>query len=179
MATAIAEAAFMTGLERNADVVNMASYAPLFAHIDGWQWTPDLIWVNNIQSYGTPNYYVQKLYSTNKGTNVIPALLNGKAITGQDSLYASAAIDKKTNEVIIKVVNASDKKQINNITLEGVKKIASKGLLTVLQSDDLNTMNTFDQPQNVAPKESPIEVKGKKILLNSAPYSFSVIRVKM
>ena len=57
----------MTGLERNADVVRMASYAPLFAHVDGWQWTPDLIWVNNLQVYGTPNYYVQKLYSTNKG----------------------------------------------------------------------------------------------------------------
>src|SRR5665647_3500847 len=55
--TAISEAAFMTGLERNAAVVNLASYAPLFAHVDGWQWTPDLIWVNNLQSYGTPNYY--------------------------------------------------------------------------------------------------------------------------
>src|SRR5690606_37181502 len=54
--TAIAEAAFLTGLERNADVVVMASYAPLFAHADGWQWTPDLIWVNNLNAYGTPNY---------------------------------------------------------------------------------------------------------------------------
>ncbi len=62
--------------------------------------------------------------------------------------------------------------------LEGVKKLTNKGLLTVLQSEDLNSMNTFDQPQNVAPKESSIEVEGKKILLNSAPYSFSVIRVK-
>jgi alpha-L-arabinofuranosidase len=60
--TALSEAAFMTGLERNADVVSMASYAPLFAHIDGWQWMPDLIWVNNLQSYGTPDYHVQKLF---------------------------------------------------------------------------------------------------------------------
>jgi alpha-N-arabinofuranosidase len=105
--TAIAEAAFMTGLERNAAVVNLASYAPLFAHVDGWQWTPDLIWVNNLQSYGTPNYYVQKLYSNNKGTNVVPAFINGKAVSGQDSLYVSSVIDKNTNDVIIKVVNAS------------------------------------------------------------------------
>jgi hypothetical protein len=64
---ALAEAAFMTGLERNAGVVRMASYAPLFAHIDGWQWAPDLIWFDNIGSYGTPDYYVQKLFETNKG----------------------------------------------------------------------------------------------------------------
>ena len=58
--TTLAEAAFMTGMERNADVVAMASYAPLFAHAEGWQWTPDMIWVDNLRSYGTPNYYVQK-----------------------------------------------------------------------------------------------------------------------
>ncbi|MEP6596043.1 MAG: alpha-L-arabinofuranosidase C-terminal domain-containing protein [Ginsengibacter sp.] len=179
MATAIAEAAFMTGLERNAAIVNMASYAPLFAHDEAWQWTPDLIWVNNVRSYGTPNYYIQKLYSTNKGTNVVPALQNGKAITGQDSLYVSAVIDKKTNDVIIKVVNASGKIQTNNITLEGVKKKASQGLLTTLQSDDADSMNSFSQPQNVAPKESFIAIKGNKINFTSKPYSFSVIRVKM
>jgi alpha-L-arabinofuranosidase len=179
MATAIAEAAFMTGLERNAEVVNMTSYAPLFAHAEGWQWTPDLIWVNNVQSYGTTDYYVQKLYSTNKGTNVVPALLNGKAITGQDSLYVSSVIDKKTNDVIIKVVNASGKPQTNNIIFEGMKKSVSQGLLTTLQSDDLNSMNSFNAPQNVAPKESSVAIKGNKLNLTSLPYSFSVIRIKM
>jgi alpha-L-arabinofuranosidase len=127
MATAIAEAAFMTGLERNAGVVNMASYAPLFAHDEAWQWTPDLIWVNNAQSFGTTDYYVQKLYSTNKGTNVVPALQNGKPITGQDSLYVSSVIDQKTNEIIIKVVNASGKEQTNNIMLEGIKRWDPRG----------------------------------------------------
>ena len=92
--TAIAEAAFLTGLERNADVVVMASYAPLFAHVDGWQWTPDLIWVDNLRSYGSANYQVQKLYSTNKGTHIVPALSGNKPLSGQDSLYASAVIDK-------------------------------------------------------------------------------------
>ena len=105
----------MTGLERNADVVSMASYAPLFAHVDGWQWTPDLIWVNNLQSYGTPDYYVQKLYSLNKGTQVVPITLNNEVVAGQDSLYAAACIDAKTNELIVKLVNASDKEQMNTI----------------------------------------------------------------
>ncbi|HEX8277221.1 MAG TPA: alpha-L-arabinofuranosidase C-terminal domain-containing protein, partial [Segetibacter sp.] len=88
--TAIAEAAFMTGMERNAAVVHMASYAPLFAHVDGWQWTPDLIWVDNLRSYGTPNYHVQKLFSNYKGTDVVPVLKNNEVIAGKDSLYASA-----------------------------------------------------------------------------------------
>ena len=67
---AIAEAAFMTGLERNADLVHMASYAPLFAHTEGWQWTPNLIWFDSLRSYGTPNYYVQQLFATNKGSKI-------------------------------------------------------------------------------------------------------------
>ena len=178
-ATAIAEAAFLTGLERNAEVVNLASYAPLFAHIDGWQWTPDLIWVNNLQSYGTPNYYVQKLYSLNKGTNVVPALQDGKPLTGQDSLYASAVIDKNTNDVIIKIVNPSATAIVRNINLQGAKKFATTGLLTVLKGDNLTEVNSFNQPNAIAPVESTITVKGKKIAFTAAPFSMSVIRVKM
>ncbi|MEO9112322.1 MAG: alpha-L-arabinofuranosidase C-terminal domain-containing protein, partial [Lacunisphaera sp.] len=56
---ALSEAAFLTGLERNADVVRMASYAPLFAHVDAWQWTPNLIWTDNLHTLRTVNYYVQ------------------------------------------------------------------------------------------------------------------------
>ncbi|MEO6230723.1 MAG: alpha-L-arabinofuranosidase C-terminal domain-containing protein [Ferruginibacter sp.] len=177
--TAISEAAFMTGLERNADVVNLASYAPLFAHVDGWQWTPDLIWVNNLESYGTPDYYVQKLYSLNKGTNTVPALVDGKALTGQDSLYASAVIDVNTKDVIIKIVNASGTAHSKTIQLDGVKKLQSKGLLTVLKGEEPGNMNSFGHPKNVAPVESEISIKGKKIVFIAAPYSFSVIRVKM
>jgi alpha-L-arabinofuranosidase len=177
--TAIAEAAFMTGLERNAAVVNLASYAPLFAHIDGWQWTPDLIWVNNLQSYGTPNYYVQKLYSLNKGTHVVPATVDGKPLTGQDSLYASAVIDRKTNEVIVKLVNASANQQTKAISLEGAKKLAAQGAITVVQASDLGMMNSFASPKQVAPVESTIAIRGKQVNLVAPPYSFSVLRIKM
>jgi alpha-L-arabinofuranosidase len=97
----------MTGLERNADVVYMASYAPLFGNVDAWQWRPDLIWFDNLRSVATPNYYVQQLYATNKGTDVVPALLGGKVLEGQDSLYASAVIDAATSELIVKVANVS------------------------------------------------------------------------
>ena len=176
--TALSEAAFMTGLERNADVIYMASYAPLFANIDAWQWTPDLIWVNNLQSYGTTDYQVQKLYSLHKGTNEISILQNGKAIAGDDSLYAAAAIDKNTNEVIIKLVNASDKSQTKQLDISG-KKLASSGKVITLQSDDLTAMNSFDNPLKVSPKEESVAVKGKQINVTVKPYSFTIIRVKM
>ncbi|AEV97110.1 alpha-L-arabinofuranosidase [Niastella koreensis] len=175
---ALSEAAFMTGLERNADVVGMASYAPLFANVDGWQWAPDLIWVNNLQAYGTPDYQVQKLFSLNKGSQVVPITLNNDAVAGQDSLYASACIDAAAHELIIKVVNASDKAQTNNLQLDGVKKLAAQGKLLTMQSD-LTAVNSFDSPTNVAPVESTIAIKNKKITLNTAPYSFSVLRVKL
>ncbi|HKZ67765.1 MAG TPA: alpha-L-arabinofuranosidase C-terminal domain-containing protein, partial [Chitinophagaceae bacterium] len=177
--TAIAEAAFLTGIERNADVVVMASYAPLFAHIDGWQWTPDMIWVDNLRSYGTPNYYVQKLYSTNKGTHTAPAMLNGKPLTGQDSLYASAVIDKNTNEVIIKIVNNAPEAANVSFLVEGVKKLASEGILTILTSESIEQVNSIDAPLTISPVAQPLKIKGKKIDISLKPYSFSVIKVGM
>ena len=87
--------------ERNADLVVMASYAPLLGHIDAWQWTPNLIWFDGLRSYGTPNYYVQKQFSANKGTRVLPVLLNNAPENGQDELYASATFDAKTNDIIV------------------------------------------------------------------------------
>lgn len=176
---AMSEAAFMTGLERNAEVVVMASYAPLFAHIDGWQWTPDMIWVSNLRSFGTPNYQVQKLFSTNTGTHVVPVLLNNKAVTGQGGTYASASIDKKTNELILKVVNTSDKPQQSEFVVDGVKKLQQKGTVTVLQSDNLNQENSFENPDAISPKQQQIQVKDKKIKLPLQPYSVNVIRVKI
>jgi alpha-L-arabinofuranosidase len=177
--TALAEAAFMTGLERNADVVNLASYAPLFAHAEGWQWTPDMIWVDNLRSYGTPNYYVQKLYSLNKGTNVVPMVMGNEAVAGQDSLYANAAIDKATNELILKLVNASGKLQKKEITIDGVKGLQTTGKLIVLKSDNLDQVNTFDNATAISPKEQEINIQAKKVSVPLAPYSFNIIRVKM
>ena len=83
---ALAEAAIMTGFERNADIVHMATYAPLFAHVEGWQWRPDLIWMDNLTTVRTPNYYVQQLYGQNPGTHVLSLLEGKKPVTGQDGL---------------------------------------------------------------------------------------------
>ena len=177
--TAISEAAFMTGLERNADVVNMASYAPLFAHVDGWQWTPDLIWVDNLKIYGTPNYYVQKLYSLYKGTNVVPFLSDNQTVTGQDGDFGTACIDKKTNEVIVKFVNTSEKQQEVSFVIEGVKKLDTKGILTELTGEKPDQLNSIDEPVTVSPKDRQVDVKSKTIKLSIKPFSFNVLRVKM
>jgi alpha-N-arabinofuranosidase len=176
---ALSEAAFMTGLERNADVVYMCSYAPLFAHVDGWQWAPDLIWFNNLTSYGTTNYYVQKLFSTNKGTNVLNMLQDNKPLTGQHGLYATAALDKKSDEIILKLVNTTGNMQNNSIVLQTSKKIMPGAKITVLKNESIDGMNTIENPEAIKPVSQEITLKGKKVELSVAPYSFSVIRIKM
>lgn len=176
---AMAEAAFMTGLERNADVVNMASYAPLFAHVDAWQWTPDLIWFDNLKSYGTPNYYVQQLYSLNKGTDVVPIRLNGQTVTGQDGLFASAVLDGKTNELIIKIINTGKDAQRSSFAVKGVKGLGANGQLTTLQSDNLEEVNSIANPEAIAPKQEALLIKNDQLVLTLKPYSFNVIRVKL
>jgi alpha-N-arabinofuranosidase len=177
--SALAEAAFMTGLERNADIVNMASYAPLFAHVDGWQWSPDLIWFDNLQSYGTPNYYVQKMFSTNRGTQVVPVQLNNTVVAGQDSLYASACIDKTTNELIIKIANTINQTQTVSLALNGLINANAKASMNVLRSDEMNAVNSFEQPFAIVPVSREVDVKNKILETKLSPYSFSVIRIKL
>ena len=175
---ALSEAAFMTGLERNADVVNMASYAPLFAHVDGWQWTPDEIWFDNLRSYGTPNYYVQELYSLYKGTDVVPLKLNGQAVSGQNGVYASAVTDSKTHELIIKFINSGKVSQCAGFVIKG-KKIKSTATVITLHSNDLAAVNSLDKPTSISPVQSTIQLNENKINLTVKPYSMNVIRVKL
>jgi len=176
---ALSEAAFMTGLERNADIVRLASYAPLMAHVEGWQWKPDMIWMDNLRSFGTPNYYVQKLYATNRGDQIVPILYKNAPATGQDSLYASAAFDKVNNEVIVKIVNAAGKAQTSEILLDGAGKLNAIARLTLMQSNDLEVENSLDQPFLISPVEQTVAVKNGKLNSSLAPYSFSVFRVKL
>jgi alpha-L-arabinofuranosidase len=175
---ALSEAAFMTGLERNADVVNMCSYAPLFAHVDGWQWTPDLIWFNNLASYGTANYQVQKLFSANSGTHVLNILQNGKPLTGQNGIYASAVIDKESNEIILKLVNYSTQSQTRDIAIQTKKSLVPSAKLSVLKSANLSDMNTIDNPQLIVPADREIKLKGRNLTVTMEPSSFNLVRIK-
>ncbi len=174
---ALSEAAFMTGLERNADVVYMASYAPLFAHTDAWQWAPDLIWTNNLNSYGSPSYYVQKLFSNNKGNKLVSIVSNSSPAQGTDSLYASAVIDTITQELIVKIVNASSRSVDCDLALRSMKKWSTARLF-LLQQNDIKAVNSFEQPVNISPKEHNLPVQKKNIPYTAAPYSLSVIKIK-
>lgn len=175
---AFSEAAFMTGLERNAEVVNLTSYAPLMAHAEAWQWTPDMIWFNNLEAYGSANYYVQKLFATNKGTDLLAITKDGKPVTGQNDLFASAVKDANTKEVIVKLVNASASAQEVNIDLKGGKLI-TKGTLTTLTSANLDDVNSFESPKKISPTESAFKLKGEKAKVNLGPHSVTVLKLKM
>ncbi len=175
---AFAEAAFMTGLERNADVVQMTSYAPLFAHVDGWQVDWDLIWFDNLRSYGTPNYYVQKLFSENKGSGVLPLLRDGEAMAGKDGLYGSACFDSVTHELIVKLVNTGDEERHPVIHLEGGKKTAARGSVVTLRAE-MDAVNSLEAPKAVAPVESTMLLKGNRAPLALASHSMTVIRIKI
>jgi alpha-L-arabinofuranosidase len=172
--SALAEAAFMTGLERNAEVVNMASYAPLLAHVEAWQWRPDLIWFDNLNSIGTPNYYVQKLFSTYKGTQVVPALTGNKPLIGQDSLYASATIDKNAGKLYLKLINVSGKPKYANVNLEGIS-FNPDGVMVTLKSKKLNDFNSMSDPKHIFPNGRQIAISGKRASLSLDPISVNVL----
>ena len=176
---ALSEAAFMTGLERNADVVRLATYAPLFAHVDAWQWNPDLIWFDNLRMMRTPNYYVQQMYGMNAGTDVLNLQMDGKPVTGQDSLYASAVLDAPTGEVILKLVNAGSRSEKVQIEFSGLKKRQLvSGSCTYLQSDDWKAKNTLEQ-EAIVPRIRPVEVASRSLSLELQPRSFGVYRLRI
>ncbi len=169
----------MTGLERNADIVHMCSYAPLFAHVDAWQWRPDLIWFDNLHVVGTPNYYVQKLYSTHAGTHVIPITVNNEALIGQHNLYASSTIDKNKKIIYIKLVNASSEIVPVIINLKGNSSLKEAGVVKVLSSADLTAYNSIENPENVVPEEKSVEIIDNELNYSLDTQSFSVFVVYM
>jgi alpha-N-arabinofuranosidase len=174
---ALSEAAFMTGLERNADVVMMSSYAPLFAHVDAWQWTPNLIWFDNLRSYGTPNYYAQKLFSVNRGSRVLPVQINGSPKNGLQNLFASASIDDRTGEAVLKIVNAEAASRELRVSLAGAARVGATGKAFILAGSDLKAENSLDEPARVAPVEKQFEVRSSDFTFTLAPNSLSVLRI--
>ena len=177
---ALMEAAFMTGLERNADVVEMATYAPLFAHVEGWQWRPDAIWYDNLRKFNSCAYYVQQLYSLNKGTNMLTLTMNGKPVAGnpdQDGLFASAVYDKDSNEVIVKVINTSDKAQEVTLNLKGMKGTHNAQLI-FFRSDNLTAENTLEEPEKIIPQTMSITVNAPAQNVSVPARTFCIYKIK-
>ena len=188
---ALMEAAFMTSFERNADVVHMTSPAPLFAHVDCWQWRPDQIWYDQTQMFKTVSYYVQQMYATNAGTNVLPLTMPaaGKKnkpqpvanLEGQNGLFASAAFDSNADEVIVKVANTSRIVQPVQLNFAAITGATSARTIT-LSHDGMDDENSIQRPELIMPKEGsiPCTSKKKQLVISDQlpPMSFRIYRVK-
>jgi alpha-N-arabinofuranosidase len=170
---AISEAAFMTGLERNGDVVRIASYAPLMADVNAWQWTPNAIWFDSLRSYGTPNYYVQRVFASNAGTRIIPA-----TPSAENGLYTSATLDERTHELILKVVNVTPAARTVEILL-GNTQVSGTAKTTILESADPNAENSFDKPEAVSPTFSATEVHSGSMAVRLGASSVTIYRIRM
>ena len=180
----ILEAAFMTDMERNADVVYMTAYAPLFAHVEGWQWRPDLIWYDNLRMFKSCSYYVQQMYAVNKGTNVLRMTMNKQPIAGQpgqDGLFASSVFDKNTGEVIIKIINTSKQSQPVSVKLVGMKGTRTAETIT-LSHIGMDDENTLDNPEKITPKNGTLSVDAGKdatLLTDDIPaMTFRLYKIK-
>ena len=151
---ALLEASFMTGLERNADVVIMSSYAPTFAHVDGWQWRPDLIWFDNLRVMRSCSWWVQKLYADNRGSRVLPLTVQGKPVVNADGLNASCVVDDATGDLIIKIANVGSYSQVVTFDLPGTVRSAER---TLFHNDNPMEENTLDEPLRVVPVKEPLD----------------------
>ena len=175
------EAAFMTGIERNADVVQMATYAPLFAHVEGWQWRPDLIWYDNLRSFRTVSWHVQQLYGQYRGSNTLKLTMDGVNVTGaqgQGGLFASAVLDG--NKVYVKVVNTSGEARDIDLNFTGLKKKATlKATGGVrLSSTELYLDNSLEDPEHYTPKRFVFEGEGTSLKANIPAFSFNIFTLE-
>ena len=174
---ALSEAAFMTGIERNADLVRMTSYAPLMAHTEGWQWKTDLIWFNNLNSYGTPSYYVQKMYGQNPGTHLLKTLVNGEKAVGQENIYASSVYDENSKEILIKLVNTSESERAVQVNIKGFS-FTPKFTAETLAYDDLNAVNSIDSPEKISTDIQELYWNTKTNSINLPAMSFRILKFR-
>ena len=172
---ALADAAWLTGLERNSDLIVMTSYAPLFVNVNpgAMQWAPDLIGYNALSSYGSPSYWTQVMFSSHLGTEIVPAALANAA----PRVFASATRNGATHKVFVKVVNATSTPQPLAIDLAGVGKLARQATLTTMSGKTPNATNSITQPNAVVPVSQTVSIAGPMFTHIFAPYSVNVLEL--
>lgn len=170
---ALAEAAFLTGVERNADVVVLASYAPLFARLGYTQWSPDMIWFDEISSYGTPSYYVQQMFGVNCGTITLDMKGQEKALA-KEGIYVNVSLDEKTGEVIVKAVNRNKEQAVLPLIWDEGIRAAGNARITVLTGEENEARNSIEAPDVILPEEHDTENTAS---LELPGYSFVVARI--
>jgi alpha-L-arabinofuranosidase len=175
MLAALAEAAFLTGLERNADVVRMSSYAPLFTNPHWEKWRPDAIVFDNTRCYGTPACHVQAMFAANRPDVVLPVELP-QATNALPVLFAAAGLKKDAGDLILKVVNRGGEPARLNVNLAGATRGFAKGVRTELAANLPTDENTFDEPGRISPRISAMPAFEPGASLTFAPYSVTVLR---
>jgi alpha-N-arabinofuranosidase len=172
---ALGDAAWMTGMERNSDLIIMSSYAPLFVNVNpgGMQWATDLIGYDALTSYGSPSYWAQVMFGANLGTEVVQTTLAGAA----SRVYTSVTRDEAHRKLFIKVVNATSDAQPIAIDLEGAGKVEPHAKLTTLSGKTPNASNSITNPRAVVPVAQEIAIAGSKFTQRFAPYSINVIEL--
>lgn len=171
---ALADSAWMTGLERNSDLIVMESYAPLLVNVNpgGMQWATDLIGYNALSSYGSPSYYAQVMFASHAGTEIVDTQLS----TGGNRLYTSATRDDAHRKLFLKLVNATSVTQNMKVDLKGTQAVSRARLIT-LSGKTPNATNSIYQPSLIVPVEKPVTITSPEFTQSLQPYSINVLEL--
>lgn len=161
MGAALGDAAFMTGLERNSDVVAMASYAPLFVNVNpgGMQWFSDLIGYDALTSYGSPSYYVQVMFSSCLGDHTPESSVSG----GGEEFFYSVTAATNSRKACLKLVNAASTAQPVNLTLDGLSTSSHAAQVQTLKGNTIWASNTIGNPNRIVPSQSAAKFSGRRL----------------
>ena len=175
MGAALGDAAWMTGMERNSDLIIMASYAPLFVNVnpDGMQWSGDLIGYNAFSAYGSPSYYAQVMFSNHLGTDIIPADLQA----ADSRLFYSVTKDSTKGMLYLKLVNGSSVPQQLKIVLDEAGSVKPTAKLVTLSAPSTAATNSITDPKRVVPVESTVKGVGKEFTRTVPAYSIQVLDI--
>lgn len=174
--SAVCEAAVMTGYERNSDVVEMASYAPLFARLGHDQWTPNMIWFDGTKSFVTPNYHVQRLFSVNRPDETVPSTIREGVDAAKPDFFQCCGYDKAAKQYVIKCVNAAQ--EARAVTLDFGRDLPKGEVRVTTLAGEMMDVNDIDHPTRSAPQVKTIPFEGGRMLTLELPaVSVSVIRL--
>ncbi len=173
MGGALGDAAFLTGLERNSDVVVMAAYAPLFVNVNpgGMQWSSDLIGYDTLTSYGSPSYYTQVMFASCLGDHTLDSAVSG---AGDRFFYS---ITSSPDKLCVKLVNASSAEQPVSLALNGLGVATRSVHMQTLKGSTIWATNTITQPERIVPVKSTASVKGERIQHVMPGYSIQVLQI--
>jgi alpha-N-arabinofuranosidase len=174
---ALGDAAWLTGLERNSDIVIMVAYAPLFANINpgASQWPVNLIGYDALRSYGSPSYYMQSMFALYSGSVVLPATLTAR---GGSQVFQSVTADPASGRIFVKLVNCAGSPQPLQITVGGLTQLAPQGRAVVLTSHSPQDTNTFGDPNRVVPAIKTVTGVGPSFSYSLPAYSITVLQLE-